>query len=177
MGGARGKAKGSGGAGGKKGCGAASAVLLVLCGLPGSGKSTLCSALAPLGWVRISQDELGTRELCLKEMMKALKGGKKVVLDRTNLSKSERRMWAAPAAELGVTRIECVLLDLDKALCLARAQARQNHPTLAPELAEEVLLKMKVQEPHVREGFAAVHRVSFGSLQEAAAFARSLGEG
>ena len=74
--------------------------LLILCGFPGSGKSTFCRKLIGRGqtqgprWVRVSQDDLGSRSACEHEMMVARKRGDHVVLDRCNPTASERLQWA-----------------------------------------------------------------------------------
>ena len=56
-------------------------ILVVLVGVPGSGKSTFSSQLlerAPPRWTRISQDVLGTRKRCLGAARRALEDGSNV---------------------------------------------------------------------------------------------------
>lgn len=49
-------------------------IVLVLCGVVGTGKSTLAIAMEQLpGWVRINQDELKTRSVCETRVHKALR--------------------------------------------------------------------------------------------------------
>ncbi len=67
--------------------------LLILCGLPGSGKSTLSHSLETYGWIRVNQDDLGSADECKKLLKKAMKHGKSVVVDRCNVHAKERKMW------------------------------------------------------------------------------------
>eukprot|EP01127_Copromyxa_protea_P021302 TRINITY_DN7289_c0_g1_i2.p1 TRINITY_DN7289_c0_g1~~TRINITY_DN7289_c0_g1_i2.p1 ORF type:complete len:113 (+),score=18.27 TRINITY_DN7289_c0_g1_i2:140-478(+) len=56
--------------------------LLVLVGLPGSGKSTVATQLEKSGWLRVNQDDLGSADECKKLLDKGLKHNQHVVLDR-----------------------------------------------------------------------------------------------
>jgi len=79
--------------------------LIVLVGIPGSGKSSLCSQLKEnlqdiIPIVRVNQDSInnkkkGTREMCVRACESALGGqGEKVVLiDRTNLNGEQRAVF------------------------------------------------------------------------------------
>lgn len=67
--------------------------LIILCGLPGSGKSTLSHALVSFGWIRVNQDDLGSADECKKLLKKAMKHGKSVIIDRCNVHAKERKMW------------------------------------------------------------------------------------
>jgi hypothetical protein len=85
--------------------------LLVLVGLPGSGKSSFAAALQASsagGWERVSQDDLGSRGACEAMLGRATKGfanGKNaggkgpshVMLDRCNCTKAERKQWLSVA--------------------------------------------------------------------------------
>jgi hypothetical protein len=65
-------------------------VVLLLVGVPGSGKSTFCKGLEQqscLPWVRVNQDSIKkgkgkAREACIKLARKSLQEGKWVVVDR-----------------------------------------------------------------------------------------------
>lgn len=61
-------------------------ILLLLVGLPGSGKTTFAEALVPHGWVRASQDDSvsGRRQEVERVVLRALEEGKNVVVDRVN---------------------------------------------------------------------------------------------
>ena len=62
--------------------------VLLLVGLPGSGKSTIASKLREKGWWVVCQDHLGSKEACVREMRRALDRGKSVVIDRYGCNQS-----------------------------------------------------------------------------------------
>lgn len=57
-------------------------LLLVLVGIPGSGKSTVAARLQQAGWVVVSQDVLGDRRSCESATTHALRAGRNIVIDR-----------------------------------------------------------------------------------------------
>ena len=59
-----------------------SPVVLLLVGLPGSGKSTFSSKFRNKGWWIISQDTLGSKDKCISEFRRALSRRKNIVIDR-----------------------------------------------------------------------------------------------
>lgn len=64
--------------------------VLIMVGVPGSGKSTIANQLVEMGWERVNQDELGTRRVCETRMESALQRGKSIVIDRCNFDISQR---------------------------------------------------------------------------------------
>jgi predicted kinase len=67
--------------------------LLILSGLPGSGKSTIATQLEKNGWIRVNQDDLGSSDECKKALEKALKHKRSAILDRCNAHSKDRKMW------------------------------------------------------------------------------------
>ncbi|KAG6427669.1 hypothetical protein SASPL_111915 [Salvia splendens] len=73
-------------------------IILVLIGLPGSGKSTFCEEVAKIScrpWTRVCQDVInngksGTKIMCLSVAAAALEDGKSVLIDRCNIDKEQR---------------------------------------------------------------------------------------
>ncbi|KAG9086061.1 hypothetical protein FS749_003931, partial [Ceratobasidium sp. UAMH 11750] len=118
--------------------------LLLLCGLPGSGKSWFSQAIMRRGgiigkshegsrnpppiWRIISQDESGSRGACENDIGRAGLPGSRAILDRCNPSSDERREWLKLAS--WSQHPVCVWFDYDPQLCIDRAQNRANHPTL-----------------------------------------------
>lgn len=111
--------------------------MLVLCGLPGSGKSTFSGMLlkALPGWTRVnqvrvedshmhthtgtrsrgqaltrSQDELGTRQACEALAEEALGAGHHVLVDRCNFNAQQRKTWVALAQKWNCARVRPELL-------------------------------------------------------------------
>lgn len=119
-------------------------VLLLLCGPPGSGKSTFCAALlraraeaadACLSeWVVACQDTAsadgtgpGPRAKVERAAAEALARGQSVVVDRTNLTKEQRAHFSAIGRAAGAPVLACCLTT-PLATCEARVRARSGHP-------------------------------------------------
>lgn len=112
-------------------------IILILVGLPGSGKSNFASALvtrSPHRWARINQDTInkgkrGTKELCLAAAQSALSRGCNVVIDRTNLSQAQRKDFLdlASKADPAPAALHCVFFNLPTKECGARAAQREDH--------------------------------------------------
>ncbi|CAB9530758.1 polynucleotide kinase 3'-phosphatase [Seminavis robusta] len=125
--------------------------VLLLCGIPGSGKSTFASSLQtamPYKFVRINQDELGNRLKCEELARTALTNRQVAVIDRCNFDPKQRSSFVNIAAEFGVP-VDCVVLSLDSLVtvddCIRRCQQRRNHPGLSAQDAKGVVLQMAKQ--------------------------------
>jgi len=137
-------------------------LLLILVGLPGSGKSTVAKELERAGWLRANQDELGSAESCKKVISKGLKHDENVVLDRCNVMIKERKMFISEAKrDFGVTQVECLYFDISPEECKRRVAERTNHPTLSPENGDEVIdsFLKGFKAPEEREGFTRLMHV------------------
>jgi predicted kinase len=106
--------------------------LLVLVGVPGSGKSTFAKQLEPLGWVRVNQDDLGSRNKCKELVVKSFKENKKVVIDRCNFDVNQRKAWLDLAKDYNCKAVSAIVFDTPHAVCKDRVVNRQGHPTIAP---------------------------------------------
>jgi RNA ligase len=112
-------------------------IAVVLVGPQGSGKTRYCQEQLP-DYLRISQDEQG-RQGHLTAFDEAIaRGEPRIVVDRINVIKSQRRRYLDPARQHGY-RTRIVWLNADRAVCLKRCQARTDHPTLPPAEAEKAL--------------------------------------
>ncbi|CAE6437624.1 unnamed protein product [Rhizoctonia solani] len=151
------------------------AVLIVLCGLVGSGKSTFATALQRefTEFRRCNQDELGRREDVEREVYAALSQGLSVCVDRTNFDprrvlpryhfSCQRRTWIDMARQYPDVEIWGITMDTPYNTCHARLIERKDHPTLqTPEKAVEVLSQFSSRFVPIglNEGFNRLYRIA-----------------
>lgn len=137
--------------------------VIILCGTPGSGKSTYCKEKLS-SYTRISQDDLGSKDACIKAFVEALDQKKDVVIDRCNHSVAQRKVWLNIALQRGVNDISCVYLVVSENEALARVLSRKTHPTISEQMPLEK--KMSIvnffskelynEPPGLDEGFSSV---------------------
>ena len=113
--------------------------LIVLAGLPGSGKSSLAAALEKRGWAVVNQDSLGNRRKCERACARAFERGDRVVIDRCNHDRSQRAHWTRILERAGGGYKVAVWLTTPVDSCVERVLARPVHPTLAGPGAEKVV--------------------------------------
>ncbi|CCO33360.1 Dual specificity protein phosphatase 23 EC=3.1.3.16 [Rhizoctonia solani AG-1 IB] len=120
--------------------------LLILCGLPGSGKSWFSQAIVRRGgftgkdprgsrnpthsWRIVSQDESRSRATCETDISRSGQTGSRAILDRCNPTSEERQLWIKLAS--WAQHPVLVWFDYELQLCIDRAQDRESHPTLTP---------------------------------------------
>eukprot|EP01125_Pyxidicula_operculata_P002454 TRINITY_DN12316_c0_g1_i1.p1 TRINITY_DN12316_c0_g1~~TRINITY_DN12316_c0_g1_i1.p1 ORF type:complete len:658 (-),score=188.38 TRINITY_DN12316_c0_g1_i1:35-2008(-) len=139
--------------------------VVVLVGVPGSGKSTLAKELiaANPSWVRVNQDELGSRKTCESKAEQALRDGKSVVVDRCNFDYWQRNTWVKLASKANVTDIRCIHIDTPTELCKERVSNREDHPTIpkgdeGPKIIDKFV---DIFTPPIKaEGFADIKTVN-----------------
>ncbi len=107
--------------------------VVILIGLPGSGKSTFAKKFFP-GYAYINQDTLGDRAACLKAMTDALEKKQDIVVDRCNVNKSQRKYWIDLALGYSVDDLIAVSLDVHEEECIARVNSRREHPNMNFEM-------------------------------------------
>jgi len=125
----------------KSGVGRANQKIVLLCGLPGAGKSTLADFMVDrFNFKRICQDEHnGKKQSTISAYQKALDAGCDIVVDRCNFDEHQRSTWIAKAVAVGVSldNIHAVYLDTPKEKCLERVAVRTEHPTFDDLSVEE----------------------------------------
>jgi len=148
-------------------------IAVILCGLPGAGKSTFASNLIASSnqqWVRVNQDTIargrrGTREQCVHATREHLQAGRHVIIDRTNLDSQQRKVFIDVAKECGLSpaHILCVFFDFPQKFCGAQAAGRKAHEgglqgprsyATIGSMAKQ--LRQNGHPHHVKEGIGAV---------------------
>ena len=150
----------------------ASGELVVILGMPGSGKSMLAADYVARGYTRLNRDERGGT---LAELAKAVDttiagGADRVVVDNTYATRASRAPLVAIAKRHGMT-IRCIAvttpLEQSQANAVARMLARHGR-LLEPaelgarsEIAPSVQFKYRreYEPPRTDEGFVAVEEV------------------
>ncbi|KAF2797926.1 PNK3P-domain-containing protein [Melanomma pulvis-pyrius CBS 109.77] len=143
--------------------------IVLFCGCPGAGKSSFYwTHLQPLGYERVNQDILKTREKCLKSAAALIQEGTSVAVDNTNADPETRTQWIALAKKLNVP-IRCILFTAPPKLCEHNDAVRalglgpETNPekrSILPKLAFTGFVS-RYREPKVSEGFQDVIKVDF----------------
>ncbi|CED82630.1 Polynucleotide kinase 3' phosphatase [Phaffia rhodozyma] len=129
--------------------------VILLVGSPGSGKSTFFESFClPNGYVRVNQDELGTRVKCERKVEEVLTEGGRCVIDNTNRDKATRAAYIKIARQHNVP-IRCFLFPSQPALEKHNNLFRL-YPTSSGSHVPEMALasyRKGFEEPTVDEGF------------------------
>ncbi|KAI9723474.1 MAG: hypothetical protein M1828_004204 [Chrysothrix sp. TS-e1954] len=142
--------------------------VVLFVGLPASGKSTFYfSSMKSLGYERINQDTLKTRERCLKKCAELIADGRSVAVDNTNIDRATRAHWVQLAKSLGVP-IRCVNFSASPELCRHNDAVRAlNKGSWNPEqrvrLPHNLAFSFasRYEEPVMEEGFQSITEMQF----------------
>ncbi|KAI8934015.1 hypothetical protein NX059_008783 [Plenodomus lindquistii] len=143
--------------------------IILFCGSPGAGKSSFYwKHLQPLGYARVNQDILKTRDKCVKAATALLEEGTSVVVDNTNADPETRAVWINLAQKLQVP-IQCVLFTAPIHVCQHNDTFRalnidqDTNPekrTILPHAAFSRFASM-YREPRISEGFEDIIMTEF----------------
>lgn len=121
-------------------------LMIILVGIPGSGKSTFAEKLVatnPNRFVRINQDKLKSRKKCEQKCRQALSAGKTVIIDRVNFNEEQRRYFIDIAMEFDSCPVDCIFFDYSMDICITRCETRTFHETLnGSKLIRDVVPRM-----------------------------------
>ena len=124
--------------------------MVILCGLPGSGKSSFCRRLQDEvaankseRWVVLSQDTLGTLEACETLCREALQNKERVIIDRININAQHRELWSNIAKSAGLTHIWMLELAVPKGELERRC--RNRHGLLGPDVKSPEALQIHAE--------------------------------
>ena len=131
--------------------------LVLLVGIPGSGKSTFAATNIQPAFIRISQDVLRTRSKVASAFAEALRERRNIVIDNTNVMRKERERFIMPAREVGYRVTGYYFQSIIKD-CLKR-NAQRSGTARIPDVG--VLARAKDLElPSYDEGFDELYYVA-----------------
>lgn len=141
--------------------------LVLFCGPPGAGKSTFYwRYLKPLGYERVNQDMLKSKDKCFKVAKEHLEEGDSVAVDNTNPDPDTRRQWMTLAEKIGVP-VRCIWFKTALSVAEHNDAVRAMNKEMNPE-ARSALPKLafngfasRFKEPKVKEGFQDIVEVEF----------------
>ena len=144
---------------------------LILCGFPGSGKSTFAKEMVLNGsgkFVRCNQDELG-KKACMNLLSKHANGNKRnirkhVIVDRCNITVADRKALMELMFNPAPKDIACVYFDVSAEECCERIAKRQDHPTIKPGTPASKMkivgsFRKRLEVPDLAEGFSHVYHL------------------
>jgi predicted kinase len=115
--------------------------IILMIGVPGSGKTTLAKKIAEKGFQYINADgireelygnaaEQGDKEevfnLFFERLEKLMTVGTDVIIDNTNLNPKQRKPILDRAQQFGYSDVQLWLLDIPLELCLRRNKSRER---------------------------------------------------
>lgn len=113
--------------------------LVIMCGPPGSGKSTFCQVYKDSGWTYINQDSQGKAHMQLFE--EAILNAKDVVVDRMNFNRNQRDRYLNIGKKYNYST-KIVVLHESHDTCFKRCMERKVHETIKEETGARGALKL-----------------------------------
>jgi predicted kinase len=123
---------------------------VILCGVQGSGKTTLYEDRFAATHVHVSLDELGSRAREAELVQECLTAGRAFVVDNTNPTPADRQRYLEPARDAGF-RVTGYLVEISGAEAVARNAGRAR--TAQVPVARVVGTARRLQRPAPEEGF------------------------
>jgi predicted kinase len=123
---------------------------VVLCGVQGSGKTTLYEDRFAATHVRVSLDELRSRGHEAELVGECLEGGRAFVVDNTNPTPADRQRYVEPARTAGF-KVVGYLVEVAPAEAFARNAERAGRARVAT--GSVAATARRFQRPTPEEGF------------------------
>lgn len=131
--------------------------MILLIGIPGSGKSTFAAASFPPGYIKISLDVLRTQAREARALADVLEKRSNIVIDNTNVKRIERERFIKPARTAGYRVTGFYFQSIIKD-CLLR-NAQRSGAARIPDAG--VIARAKdLEMPSPEEGFDGLFYVS-----------------
>ena len=131
---------------------------IMLVGLPAAGKTTFTELFMTNGMnIRVVNQDMMGRSACEGALLRFIKESDITILDRVNSTKKDRKDWIENAS-LPSQNCLCIYLSTPRFVCLARAAARTNHPTIKKGGGHRIIndIDSKFEVPSKDEGFSDV---------------------
>jgi bifunctional polynucleotide phosphatase/kinase len=135
--------------------------IIIMMGFPGSGKSTYIKNNYKDIEV-INQDELGSKQKCIERAYKLLRKDKSIIIDRTNITRNQRKIWIDLAKEFKLEAPTLIFMDLDPKICYYRICSRLDHPIITKFMSlerKQIIIDKFIKYlelPELNEGFKSV---------------------
>jgi len=135
--------------------------ILMMCGVPTSGKSTFCRKYLP-NYKVINQDNLKSKSKCLISSDFYIKNGKSIVIDNTNIDLETRKNYIE-LSKIYEIPIRVIILDIPlnivQHLNYYRCQKFKGIKKIIPIIVYRIM-KNKYIEPDYSEGFNEIIKIN-----------------
>ena len=129
---------------------------IIMMGIQASGKSSFCKGQLSEGYVRISLDELNTRNKEKLQFYECVENGKGIVIDNTNPTKEDRQRYIPTLKDAGYV-IAGYFMQSRVADCVARNEKREGKEKVPR--AAIAATSNKLELPDYSEGFDELYYV------------------
>lgn len=137
--------------------------LIIMVGIPGSGKSSFCkNHLASAGYVIICRDKLHNMTKCKSQCQEYLAKGKKVVIDNTNCKPEDRKHFIKIAKDRHV-KCRCFVMKITPIHAEHNLQFRELLDSERAKISKVTFntFKKYYTKPTKSEGFDEIVNVNF----------------
>lgn len=129
---------------------------VIMMGIQASGKSSFCKERLNEGCVRISMDEVKTRNMEKKKLTECIAKGSNIVVDNTNPTRDDRHRYIPVFRENGY-RVIGYFMQSRVADCISRNEKRQEKAKVPATAIAATSNKLEI--PEYSEGFDELYFV------------------